>query len=119
MHFCESSAQTGLRGCCNKCVETGERTIRLSGGYATATDEMLRGMNIFFSWETPMKKIVACAAPLWLAKFPAVGGIQQAVSHARHLSHFCHVVHAYDVRPAKNAGGQSRGRGPKAFLGGR
>jgi hypothetical protein len=29
--------------------------FRLGGGYATATDEMLRGMNILFSWETPMQ----------------------------------------------------------------
>ena len=75
-------------------------------------------MNILFPWETPTQKIVARAAPLWLPEVAAVGGVEQAISDARHLGHLCYIVDTYNVRPAKNAGGHSRGRGPEALLDG-
>src|SRR5260370_16963295 len=64
-----------------------------------------------------IEKIVACATLSWLAKTAAPRGVQQAVRNPRNLGHFCNVVHAYDVRPAQNAGSHACGSGPGPLLG--
>src|SRR5258706_3320593 len=66
--------------------------------------------------ESSDARIVACAAPVCLAKIAAPGGVEQAVGDARYLSHLCHIVDAYDVRPSKNAGRHRASRRSQKLL---
>src|SRR5258707_4455010 len=83
--------------------------------YATATNEIVRGMNIFF-FPRKLDALDSSLGGFALAS-ENCGGVQQAVRNPCDLRHFRNVVHAHDVRPAQNAGGDGRGCVPHGPLG--